>query len=233
MNLSCIIDACSYIYLHQSKFNIGGTEHTLFSFLSQFITLKHSNIVNSEISKNFSGGEGALERSRRNYKFKKKNFKLAAYDNKLFNNTILAEPPLKDRGEKANLAVGIDMVINSNSNGIIYLTDDRKAISRESSLWSIFEAFPYFPTWTSFDVILFLYLFGVKKGYTLEIAKDSIKDLNYILFQPGRKKIQEDYENGIIDRLERDRKMQSLNKKAQEQEASYIRRLQIVKKIIA
>jgi len=233
MKLNCIIDACSYIYLHQSKFNVGGKEYTLFSFFSKFITLMHSNVVNKEISNNFSDeGEAAMERSKRNYKFKKRNYKLSDYDNKLFGGTILSSPPQKDRGEKANLAVGLDIIIRGNLNSVVYLSDDRKAISENSKLFEIFEAFPYFPIWTSFEVILFLYLVGARKGYTLDLAENSIKDINSFLFQPRREKTIENYEKGIIDRDKYSQRMQTLNEAAQKQEVFYRKRLQLVKKII-
>lgn len=229
-NYYCIIDACSYIYLHQSMFNIGGEEHNLFTFFNQFVTIQYSKIVNDEITRNFDSLEEPLKRNERIHTFKKRGFKLDNYDSKLFGSKIHKSSEGKDSGEKANLAVSIDRFINDNKRGIIYLSDDLKAIDDHSEIFEVFKAFPYFPLWTSFEVILFLYLVGSKKGFDFGLAADAIKDLNSYIFNPQRRQLIE--QKSKLSNDDYSRKMQELTEKMQLQETKYLKRLQIVQRFL-
>ena len=229
-NYYCVIDACSYIYLHQSKFNIGGQGYNLFSFLNQFVTIKYSKIVNDEISRNFNAPEDSLVRRKRIHIFSKRGFELADYDSKLFDNKISESKEGKDSGEKANLAVSIDKFINDHKRGIIYLSDDIKAMDDNSDVFETFQAFPLFPLWTSFEVVLFLYLVGSKKGFSFGIASDAIKDLNNFIFSPQHKQLIA--QESKLSKVEYLQKMQRLHEKIQKQEAKYLRRLQKIQRFL-
>lgn len=229
-NYYCVIDACSYIYLHQSTFTIGGEQHSLFSFFNQFVTMKYSKIVNDEITKNFDPPESSLIRNRRIHKFKKRRFDLEYYDSKLFDNQILNTEKGKDSGEKANLAVSIDKFFNYNKRGIIYLSDDLKATNVHSDIFEVFNAFPFFPLWTSFEVILFLYLFGSKKGFSFGLATDAIKDLNSFISKPER--VQITRQKDQLSNDEYSQKIQKLTERIQKREAKYLKRLRVIQSFL-
>lgn len=233
MKLNIIIDACSYIYLHQSNFTVKGKQHSLFSFFKKFVNLHQSKVVHGEIARNYKGEEKVLIRGRRNYQFEKQHYKLEDYDEKLFNGEIKNQ--FADAGEKANLAVAIDMLICKKRIGLIFLSDDKKAISDNSKLNQIFRSFPYFPTWTSFEVILFLYLTGMKKGFTYNIALGAIKDLNNFLFKIPREQILEKRKKlskSIYSNDEYSIDHQNLQSKVINQELLYRRRLEIIRTLI-
>jgi len=166
----CVIDACSYIYLNQHSFTIAGKDYTLFSLLDQLITIRQSEVVGQEI---LLASESAIKLNNRNYKFKRRS--LAEYDNLLFDGTIGSSS--KDAGEKANLAVCIDMFKYKNNSQIVFLSDDLKAVKSEDKLHTIYDAFPYFPLWTSFEVILFIYHVYKRKGFTSDLARQTLQDL--------------------------------------------------------
>lgn len=226
--LTCIIDACSYIYLHQSFFNVGGKNVSLFEYLTRYVNVRHSSIVNAEISRNFDGGEPPLERARRNYSFKTQKYKLDNYDSKLFNGEIRSKT--NDAGEKANLAVIIDLHINRNKQGLIYLSDDIKAVSETSSLSLVFRSFSFFPIWTSFEVIVYLYLVGYKRGFGYDIAKSSIRDLNSFIFHPQRAELAR--KRATMHNDDYSRKMNLLTEKSMQKVIEYENRLETIRRLI-
>ena len=228
MKLNVVLDACSYIYLHQSQFTISGKQKTLFAFFKDFVNLYQSQIVNSEISRNFRQGEKVIIRERRNHRFRKRKFKLDDYDSKLFEGEIKSKS--KDAGEKANLAVSIDLFHNEGKVGLIFLSDDKKAISENSSLSNIFNSFPCFPIWKSFEVVLFLYFTGFKKGFSYDIAKHVISDLVNFQFTIPREQVIS--LKGKISNDEYSLKTQTLKEKAIKQKTSYFQKLDIIRKLI-
>lgn len=230
MRLTCIIDACSYIYLHQSSFTIGGEDFSLFKYLTRYVNIKQSNIVNEEISRNFNGAESALDRAKRNYNFRTRKYTLNDYDDKLFNGEIESES--NDAGEKANLAVIIDSHLNQNKQGLVYLSDDIKAISNASSLSIIFKSFSFFPIWTSFEVIVYLYLVGYKKGFGYDMAKSSVRDLNSFIFNPQRIALIKKRDDGEITRDECSQKISEITQKSQSKIVEYESRLEVIRRLI-
>ena len=54
----CIIDACSYIYLHKIRFLYNGvTEITPFDLLDKIVNIKYHKVISDEIKRNFTVSE--------------------------------------------------------------------------------------------------------------------------------------------------------------------------------
>lgn len=225
----CVIDACSYIYLNQYSFTIAGKDYTLFTLLNQLITIRQSEIVGQEILKHFDkvkAPEDDIKRNSRNHKFKRP---LAEYDNLLFGGTIGSSS--KDAGEKANLAVCIDIFSYKNNSQIVFLSDDLKALKSEDKLHIIYSSFPYFPLWTSFEVILFIYYVYNRKGFTNDLAKQTLQDL--IAFHSKRRydglKVQKDRKD--IDNDQFSKNIQKLQEWQQKIKRIYSERLDVIEQI--
>ena len=210
---NCIIDACSYIYLHQSTFNFGGKNQTLFSLLNKNVKIVHSAIVNNEITKNFASPEKPLKRSNRNHSFSTRNHKLINYDNTFFSGEISKSTTGKDNGEKANFAVSLDLVLSHKKSSAIFLTDDKKAISETSAIKELLENFPFFLIWSSFEVILFLYLSAKKTEFTLDIAQNSLRDINSFIYSTKQTVLKAQFERGEFDKDTYSSKNQKIKEK--------------------
>lgn len=231
--ITCVIDACSYIYLHKSTFPLnGGKEVTLFKSFTQDknITIRQSAVVQGEILRHISKIDSGLLESptkiqNRNYKFGSRR-DINFYDQRLFNNKIATED--EDAGEKANFAVCLDSFRPTNNKAIIYLTDDKRAIENKH-LKSLAETFPYFLYWTSFDVILFL--FFNNKYFSFELAEKSIQDVISFLINGRRTSLIAQREKGVFDRDTCSRKIGEMTKEYQETRVSYIRRLTTMSKL--
>lgn len=205
--MTCFIDACSYIYLHKASFSLGGEQITLFDALNNAKNLKvtQSDVVQQEILKHYNKvdqPEKSIQIQKRNYSFKNKRKKLRYYDDSLFEGSI--NRTSDDAGEKANLAACIDRFNPKMHETIVYLTDDKKAIDKED-FKLIFESFPYFLCWSSFEVILFLYR-NDHKNFTYDYAVSSIQNIIHFLLnakihgwniQKGNGQIDEDKFNSL------------------------------------
>jgi len=80
----------------------------------------------------------------------------------------------KNRGEKWNLAVTLDMFLNKGYKNLVYVIDDFNAVRGvlNESLYS----FPIYQIWSSFDVIIYLLIDHNK--FTKELAMNALKDIN-------------------------------------------------------
>jgi len=224
----CVIDACSYIYLNQSSFNIGGEDYTLFSLLNKLITIKQSETVSQEILKHFekvTDPEDDIKRNNRSHNFRRP---LKHYDDLLFNGTIRSSS--NDAGEKANLTVCIDIFNYKNNSQIVFLSDDVKALKNESNFRGIYDAFPYFLIWNSLDVILFIYY--ADKNFTYDLAKQTLQDLIAFHRKPRRLGLEIQKDRGEIDYYTYRKNIRKLNKWQQNTKLSYIKRLEKISVII-
>ena len=233
--ITCVIDACSYIYLHKSSFNIGGKESSLFNILNTTnnLAIKQSSTVQKEILKHFDKAdtpETTIKIQNRNYTFFPDGKKpLSFYDTVLFEGMITKTTD--DAGEKANLAVCIDSFNPRNNQSIVFLTDDKKAVKNEN-MKLIFGAFPYFLQWTSFDVILFLYYTNHKKGFTYDLATSAVQDILSFLTKEGRRIEKNKKDSGEIDNDEYSTRVQKITTKYQKIRADYIEKLNTLKKFL-
>jgi|GEM_PF-1165603 len=226
----CVIDACSYIYLNQHSFTIAGKDYTLFSLLKTLITIKQSRTVGQEMLKHFNkvpDPENNIELNNRNYKFKRPS--LAEYDNLLFDGTI--ESSSKDAGEKANLAVCIDIFNHQNNSQIVFLSDDLKALKSEDKLRAIYDAFPYFSLWTSFEVILFIYYVYNRQGFTYDKAKQTLQDLIAFHSNIRYKGLEAQKSRGEIDNDKFSQNVQKLKEWQQKHKLMYSERLEIIERV--
>ncbi|WP_111309604.1 hypothetical protein [Confluentibacter sediminis] len=172
MKHTCYIDACSYINLSQDDCYINGK--TLLNLLSNEVNLKFSNEVNREIARHHNSFmPDSHERASKVYKLSNKKIKTYVdYEQRLF--VKVSNTGDSDRGEKYNLIACLDDYLANQRVGLIYLTDDSKAINGilNDSIFS----FPIIQIWNSFDVILFLLMRNNHFG--IDIAEAAIRDIN-------------------------------------------------------
>lgn len=175
MKFTCIVDACSYINLSQQIYSRG----TLLNLLTDIATINVSSEVNTEITRHHNSNmPSALKRNNNVYRTKK--YTHIEYSSKLFDET---PPSADDKGEKDNFAILVDNYLNSKKIGLVYLTDDYKAL--KGCLSKVGSAFPFYKYWSSYDVILFLYI--SHKFVSLDMAKDFLRDINSILAVDDRR----------------------------------------------
>jgi len=176
MKLTCIIDACSYIYLNECDFRatIGENDYSLLNLLDHVVTIKYSHEVSREISRHLSSTSvEVLARSNKIHAFRK--LTEAEYEQKLVAKVL--SYPLHNKGELDNLAVVIDFFLMGKT-GLVFLTDDDNAL--RGCLRELLPAFPICQVWSSLDAVLFLYLnlYKSKKfKLTYKMAKNAIQDL--------------------------------------------------------
>lgn len=162
-----IIDASSYINL--SAYQYG--EVTLLNVLDKTVTLRYSSTVNQEVAHHWANTmPDSLTRSAKIHRPKK--YTAHDYEQILFDNISQTD---RDKGEKDNFAVAIDLFLTKKRTNLIFLTDDDKAIELNGCLYEVKSAFPIIKIWNSFDVVLFLYFVHKLR---LDIAEDALKDLN-------------------------------------------------------
>ncbi len=173
----CIIDACSYIYLSKFKFlSNGEKEITPLDLLADAVNLQHHSVISSEIKRNIRPThEEAKKLSNKEFQFRK--FTENHYDSKIFNNEISTATRSNNLGEKVNLISYIDLLLRT-KNIPIFLTDDLKAIKsfNEKDFIKTFLV----NIWTSFDVIVYLFLTTNKISF--DLAKDAITDFIKFLY---------------------------------------------------
>ncbi len=162
-----IIDASSYINLSALEYRFG----TLLTVFDKEVTLRYSSTVNQEIARHWNNKmPGDLKRSAQIYSLEK--YTHEEYEQKLFDKILKTS---KDKGEKDNFAVALDLFFMKKKSDLVFLYDDDKAL--EGFLNEVKYAFPIIRTWNSFDVVLFLYFLN-KKVFPLEVAERALHELH-------------------------------------------------------
>jgi len=227
----CIIDACSYIYLNKFKFIKNSEEITPFELLKEIVNIKHHRIISNEIKRNYYvSQEESMQINNREYDLQKYDFD--DYDKIIFNNQIENSESTKDLGEKANLMVAIDIILKK-KNIPIFLTDDNKAIDFINQK-GLFKSFLLYSIWTSFDVIIFLFI--TCKNFRYNIAIEAINDLTVFLYQPTFNnliksrddKIAREPKNKEILYNEFSKKINNWRNETEAKKLDYLKRLQII-----
>jgi len=162
-----VIDSCSYTYLNLP---LSLTEKVnLWALLKRNAKLTCSPEVVAESNRNPQTlVKQALELDGMRHKFSKTS--IEDYEQHLFGKVL--NPKDGDKGERDNFAVSLDLFW-SGSFGTVYLTDDEN----HDILNKFLPAFPICQRWTSFDVILFLYLREHKQVFSKEFAEGAVRDL--------------------------------------------------------
>lgn len=164
-----IVDASSYINLSAYEYRFG----TLLSVLNRIVTLRYSSTVNQEISRHWNFDmPDPLERSNKIYYPRR--FTEDGYEQRLFDQV---SQTTRNKGEKDNFAVTIDIFLEERKRNLVFLTDDDNALALNGILNEVKRAFPIVNIWNSFDVVLFLY-FVERKKFPFEVAKEAIRTLN-------------------------------------------------------
>lgn len=162
-----VIDASSYINLSAIEYAFG----TLLNMLAKQVIIQVSSTVNQEIVRHSTSNiPDSLRRSSQIHYPEKYN--RVQYEQRLFDQIGLTE---RNRGEKDNFAIALDLFIIKRKSILIFLTDDDIAL--DGILDEVKNAFPIVKIWNSFDVILFLYFLN-KKLFPLEMAQRALNDLH-------------------------------------------------------
>lgn len=201
---NCIVDASSYInltlYNHYSA-------KTILDFFTEKVTIHYSRCVNQEINRHRDKFMlEPLKQEKSVYKTLNYIKTYKEYEIKLFDNY---EEKTKNRGEKWNLAVILDMFMSKGHKNLIYVIDDFNAI--RGILNEPLHAFPIYQIWSSFDVILYLLI--DHKNFTKEMATNALKDINSSLANDNPKTEKEKTKqrianlNSYIKKIERIQKL--------------------------
>ncbi len=165
-----VIDTSSYINLSAYQYRDG----TLLNVLDEAVTLRYSSTVNQEVARHWNNSlPDSLSRSAKIHYPEKYN--QDDYEQRLFDSI---NPSSKDKGEKHNFIVALDLFLIQKQSNLIFLLDDDTAL--RGCLNEVKGTFPFVKIWNSFDAVLFLYFLQHKKQslFTLEVAKDALRQLH-------------------------------------------------------
>lgn len=168
IKFTCFTDTCSYINLTAFEYNQG----TLLDLLRKNVNIKICPEINRIEIPHHSNDKTPKTTQRINEVYHVKKFSYSSYEKRIFNTETRTEDG--DKGEKDNFSALIDNYIMNKTKGLIFLTDDYRALR---SLFSeLMCAFPIFKIWNSFDVVLFLYIDNVI--ISKDIAERALRALN-------------------------------------------------------
>ena len=166
MKLNCIIDTCSCVNLSNSWFR----QKSLLSYLNDKAALKYSKEVHLELrdhkDKNlphFIHTNGRAIGVQKN--------SVPEYERRMIGTNLVSRKKKGNKGEIYNLIVSIDQIHHVKKNSIILISDDDNGVVSD---WV--ESFPLIKTWTSFDVVLYLYAEKVipSKDVAFEMIREII-----------------------------------------------------------
>jgi hypothetical protein len=169
MKLNCIIDTCSCIILSNVHFR----QKKLISYLNSKAFLNFSKEVKLELTDHRSKNIPHFLLHKDYQNLIKNNYGI--YEEKLVGRKMISRIAKGSKGEIDNFILSIDYIHNSKKNSVILISDDNNSIIND---WV--EAFPVIKTWTSFDVILFLYTEKIIPSK--EMAIDLIKELIHFTY---------------------------------------------------
>ncbi len=177
MKTTCIIDASSYINLNLMVTRL----YNLFILFSNNVTIKFSKTVKNEIMRYYREKKKKIKIKLDpvkldNHVHKSEKYPIKTYEKKLFNKVL--EKDEHNLGEKHNLAIIIDLFLINKNNNLIYIIDDFASL--RGCLNPQINSFPIYRIWNSLDVVLFVYIFNAKKGFTYQSAYYALRDLNQI-----------------------------------------------------
>ena len=165
LNFTCFVDASSYINLSLEEYNSG----TLLDLLHQRVNVKYSPEVYSEINRHRNNNMPS-QHSMANKVYRTQKLNYDDYHDLFFKDSGRQN----DIGEKENLISLVDKYLDNKVKGLVFLSDDVKAI--DNILNEAIYSFPIFQVWSSFDVVLYLYI--DHKLITKDMAESAIRDLN-------------------------------------------------------
>jgi hypothetical protein len=175
MKFNCVIDTCSYINLHQVDFN----RKPLLGYLYGQVNILFSPEVNKEIEDHFEEGMPSSS-ERRNNVFIARKFPINEYERRILGRSLRSRTDNgwtkkndKDKGEVDNFILSIDQIHHLRKIGIVFITDDMACLRGVLKDW--IQSFPTISTWTSYEVVVFLYIENVIPSRDLAI--DLIREL--------------------------------------------------------
>lgn len=193
MKALCIVDTCSLINWQEVELG----KRTLYSWLRDEFEVQYSRAVWDEIRQHRHQIESRVIR-RRGEDFVWEYSAISTCERALFTpfisrtveagicrqcgQTIWREqaftPDLtdtRDRGERYNCCIALDIVRTGTYRQVVFLTDDRRAI--QSYVTPVFETFPLGQIWTSLDFVLYLFM-RHRSRIPLNEVMDVLRDVN-------------------------------------------------------
>lgn len=191
----CIVDTCSLIYLSGMELAKRSLHRWLFD---EFEVVYSQFVWEAEIQPQLDrmGSDGRRLARRNTGSQRVWQMTASQYEQALFDpfsrfeqvglcskcgQTILRERPIQidlnsdtDRGERHNCGVALDAVRRGEYRQVIYLTDDHNAIRKY--VQPVFETFPLGCVWSSYDLVLYLFV-RHQKRMTADEVKMAFRDL--------------------------------------------------------
>ncbi|MGD1007841.1 MAG: hypothetical protein ABR980_11500 [Ignavibacteriaceae bacterium] len=168
IKFTCFTDTCSYINLTLFEYKEG----TLLDLLREKVNVRICPEINRIEIPNHENDKTPKINERINEVYHTNKLSYKEYEKRIFNTQSITGAG--DKGEKDNFSALIDSYLFQKTKGLIFLSDDYKAINSIFNEWK--HAFPIFRIWTSFDVVLFLYIDNVI--ISKDIAVTALKTLN-------------------------------------------------------
>lgn len=92
------------------------------------------------------------------------------------------QSPEADRGERHNCCIALYLVKTGQSSQVIFLTDDFKSLPKY--IKPVFETFPLGTIWSSFDLVLYLFI-KHRNRIPFQEAEDTLRNLSSRLKEPA------------------------------------------------
>lgn len=169
MKFNCIIDTCSYVNLHQVDFN----RRSLLKYLVNKVNIIFSPEVNKEIDDHFEDGMPS-NRERKDCVLISRQFTINEYERRIIGRSLKSRRDKgwnkkndKNKGEIDNFIISVDQAHHFKKVGIIFLTDDQNCLRGVLKDW--LQSFPTVSVWTSYEVVLYLYIENVIPSADLAI----------------------------------------------------------------
>lgn len=149
------------------------------SYLYSTVNILFSPEVNKEIEDHLEDGMPSNQ-DRKDCVLIARKFTINEYERRILGKTLKSRSDAgwtkkngKDKGEVDNFIISIDQVHHFRKIGVVFITDDLSSLRGILKDWV--EAFPTMSTWSSYEVVLFLYIERVIPSKDLAI--DLIREL--------------------------------------------------------
>ena len=168
MKLNCIIDTCSCINLSNTEFR----QESLLKYLNDIANLSFSAEVHLELRDHKDKNLPTFIHDKKR-KLKINKFSINEYERRMKGAVIPSRKKKGNKGEIDNFLASVDQIHHFKKNTVILISDDENSLSGVLATWT--ESFPVIKTWTSYEVVLYLY--AEKIIPSKDIAVNLIKEI--------------------------------------------------------
>lgn len=244
---TCVIDACSFIYMQIPVIASSGDnleDNTLFDIFAKCddVTLKVTQEVIDEISDpkkksitKYNHKYASLLNNAK-YKFKKgvkDKLHSGFFENNLLLKNSFGNIEKDDLGEKINFAATIRMFLEGNRS-LVFLSDDISAKKDDSILKNLIDSFSMCLYWNTFDAILFLLLIGKKKSinFTAIQAEQCISDIFSYRANHSYRLAEDKFNKNEFNKKQRDSSIEKSTSSNNERKAEVMRKFNHLKNLL-